>query len=120
MEIKYKNGAPRLPQIAVYAIYCCLIDKIDRFSAQELAPLARMKSADRKAGTVGDIVVSKDSKPVEAVEIKFGKSISLIDVLEAIEKVRAESVSRYYLRDTYSKIDRNVWAYRLKLAGSCT
>ncbi|MDV7145999.1 restriction endonuclease, SacI family [Tropicimonas sp. TH_r6] len=100
MSVKYKTGAPRLPQIAIYAIYCCLISKIDRFSAQELEPLARMKSADRKAGTVGDIVVVENGKPVEAVEIKFDKSISLIDVLEAIDKVRAESVSRYYLLST--------------------
>ena len=100
MNTKYKNGAPRLPQIAVYAIYRCLIGKTGRFTAQDLAPLARMKSADRKAGTVGDIVVSKGLEPVEAVEIKFGKSITLMDVLEAIEKVRAESVSRYYLLST--------------------
>ncbi|RWR04520.1 hypothetical protein [Paenirhodobacter populi] len=100
MAQTYKTGAPRLPQIAIYAIYRCLMGKIDRFKGQELEVLARMKSADRKAGTVGDIVVTSGKKPVEAVEIKFNQAISMIHVLEAIDKVRAESVSRYYLLST--------------------
>lgn len=100
MAVTYKTGAPRLPQIAVYAIYRCILDQMDRFKGQELEALARMKSADRKAGTVGDIVVIQDQKPVEAVEIKFNQAITLIHVLEAIDKVRAESVSRYYLLST--------------------
>ena len=97
---KYKNNAPRLPQIAIFSIYKCILDKMQRFDGQNLEQLQRMKSADRKAGTVGDIVVSMNGKPVEAVEIKFGKPIALIDISEAIEKVRAESVSRYYLLST--------------------
>ncbi|WP_273828814.1 hypothetical protein [Pseudomonas sp. SBT1-2] len=97
---KYKNNAPRLPQLAIYAIYKCILDKMLRFEGQSLEPIQRMKSADRKAGTVGDIVVSKDGSPIEAVEIKFGKPIAVVDVSEAIEKVRAESVSRYYLLST--------------------
>ena len=97
---KYKNNAPRLPQLAIFAIYKCILDKMLRFEGQKLEPLQRMKSADRKAGTVGDIVVSKDGSPIEAVEIKFGKPIAIIDISEAIEKVRAESVSRYYLLST--------------------
>lgn len=100
MAVTYKTGAPRLPQIAVYAIYHCILEQMDRFKGQELEALARMKSADRKAGTVGDIVVIHDGKPVEAVEVKFNQAITLIHVLEAIDKVRAESVSRYYLLST--------------------
>lgn len=97
---KYKSNAPRLPQLAIYALYQCLVGKMARFEGQSLEPLQRMKSADRKAGTVGDIVVSRDGVPVEAVEIKHGKPISIIDVSEAIEKVRAEMVDRYYLLST--------------------
>lgn len=97
---KYKNNAPRLPQLAIFSIYKCILDKMLRFEGQKLEPLQRMKSADRKAGTVGDIVVSMNGSPIEAVEIKFGKPIAIIDISEAIEKVRAESVSRYYLLST--------------------
>lgn len=97
---KYKNNAPRLPQLAIFSIYKCILDKMLRFEGQKLEPIQRMKSADRKAGTVGDIVVSLNGSPIEAVEIKFGKPIAIIDISEAIEKVRAESVSRYYLLST--------------------
>jgi len=97
---KYKNNAPRLPQLAIYAIYKCILSKVVRFDGQMLEPLQRMKSADRKSGTVGDIVVSHHGSPIEAVEIKFGKPITVMDISEAIEKVRAETVGRYYLLST--------------------
>ncbi|MEM7533106.1 MAG: hypothetical protein AAF639_13075 [Chloroflexota bacterium] len=96
----YKSNAPRLPQIAIYAIYQAILPQNKRFDGQELQPLQRLKSADRKAGTVGDVVVVQGQKPVEAVEIKFDQPISYIHVCEAIEKVRAESVRRYYLLST--------------------
>lgn len=97
---KYKNNAPRLPQLAIYAIYQCLLGKMKRFEGKKLEKLQRMKAADRKAGTVGDIVVFENEKPIEAVEVKFDQPITDIHVCEAIEKVRAELVKRYYLLST--------------------
>lgn len=109
MGTKYKNNAPRLPQLAIYAIYESIINKMSRFENQELEPIQRMKSADRKAGTVGDIVVINDAKePVEAVEIKFGQPISDIHVCEAIEKVRGASVSRYYMLSTNGSVQEDI------------
>jgi DNA (cytosine-5)-methyltransferase 1 len=105
---KYKNNAPRLPQLAIYSIYKCILGKMLRFEGQKLENIQRMKSADRKAGTVGDIVVSMNKRPIEAVEIKFGKSIAIMDVSEAIEKVRAESVSRYYLLSTHGVLSDDI------------
>lgn len=96
----YKNNSPRLPQLAVYAIYQSLIGKILRYDGQVLDKIQRMKSADRKAGTVGDVVLLQGGVPVEAVEIKFNQPITDIHVCEAIEKVRGASVSRYYLLST--------------------
>lgn len=107
LNISYKNNAPRLPQLAIYAIYQSIINKMSRFENQIIDPIQRMKSADRKAGTVGDIVIlNKANQPVEAVEIKFGQQITYIHVCEAIEKVRAASVSRYYILST-NGIDPN-------------
>jgi len=103
----YKSNGPRLPQLAVYAIYKVMIPQFQRFNNQKLDTLQRMKAADRKAGTVGDIVVlDSEEKPTEAVEIKFGQMITDIHVCEAIEKVRGASVSRYYLLST-NGIDPN-------------
>jgi DNA (cytosine-5)-methyltransferase 1 len=72
--------------------------------------LARLKSADRKSNTVGDIVVTQSGTPFEAVEIKYGQPITFAHVSEAIEKVRALTVRRYYMLSTEdveeSEIDR--------------
>lgn len=108
---KYKNNAPRLPQLAIYAIYQSIIGKVARFEGQTLAPLERLKSADRKSGSVGDIVVlNSNSEPVEAVEIKFSQPISNIHVCEAIDKVRGASVSRYYMLSTNGILQDDIQA----------
>lgn len=94
---RYKSMGPRLPQLVIYAIYQCLVPTVGRYSGLTLAKLERMKSADRKAGTVGDVVVTDNGAPVEAVEIKHNQKITYAHVAEAIEKVRSKSVRRYYI-----------------------
>lgn len=93
----YKANAPRLPQLVFYAVYGCLVESVRRYDGAELERLERLKSADRKRGTIGDIVVTRDGRRIEAVEIKHDQPIAYIHVAEAIDKVRAESVTRYYL-----------------------
>lgn len=93
----YKVNAPRLPQLVIYAVYECLVRSIGRYGDAVLEPLERLKSADRKRGTIGDVVVARDGRRIEAVEIKHDQPIALIHVIEAIDKVRAETVTRYYL-----------------------
>ncbi len=96
----YDKNAPRLPQLAVYAIYQCLMDSVGRYFELRLEPLGRMKAADRKAGTVGDVVLTKKDRPVEAVEVKLGVAIGIAAVTEAIEKIRTASVERYFILTT--------------------
>ena len=91
----YKTNAPRLPQLVIYAVYGCLVESVGRYHGAALEPLERLKSADRKRGTIGDVVVARGSKRIEAVEIKHDQPIAYIHVAEAIDKVRAESVTRY-------------------------
>jgi DNA (cytosine-5)-methyltransferase 1 len=93
----YKANAPRLPQLVIYAVYECLVQSIGRYGGAVLEPLERLKSADRKRGTIGDVVIARDGRRIEAVEIKHDQPIALIHVIEAIDKVRAETVTRYYL-----------------------
>jgi DNA (cytosine-5)-methyltransferase 1 len=100
LAVKYRSNAPRLPQLVIHAVYQCLVPRVSRYQGATLDPLARMKSADRKANTVGDIVVTRDATPFEAVETKYGQPIRLVHVLEAIDKVRALSVRRYYMLST--------------------
>ena len=96
----YEKNAPRLPQVAIYAIYKCLMEDVDRYSEFELKPLERMKTANRKSGTVGDIDLWKDGRPIEAVEIKFEIPINHSHVNEAMQKVLTESVERYFILST--------------------
>lgn len=93
----YRANAPRLPQLVIYAVYSCLVQSVGRYSDAHLEPLERMKSADRKKGTIGDIVVTEGKRRIEAVEIKHDQPITFVHVAEAIDKVRAESVTRYYI-----------------------
>ena len=61
----YRKNAPRLPQLVIYAVYQCLVMHVGRYDGCNLEPLGRMKSADRKADTIGDIVVTKSGEAVK-------------------------------------------------------
>jgi DNA (cytosine-5)-methyltransferase 1 len=100
VSTQYDKNAPRLPQLAIYAIYKCLVRSATRYRDFHLEPLGRMKAADRKSNTVGDVVLTKESHPIEAVETKLGIPIGIDIVSEAIEKIRAGSVERYLILST--------------------
>lgn len=106
-ERRFKSNAPRLPQLAIYAIYQCMMSSVKRYQDLELRKIERMKSADRKSGSVGDIQVNRDGTPVEAVEVKFGIPISYDIVSEAIEKIRSASVERYLILSTSGVDERD-------------
>jgi DNA (cytosine-5)-methyltransferase 1 len=59
-----------------------------------------MKAADRKAGTVGDVVVLQAGMPFEAVEVKHGVPIATIHVVEAIAKLETAAARRYFILST--------------------
>ena len=99
---KYEKNSPRVPQLAVYALYECLVDGVSRYAGHTLDPLMRMKAADRKSGTVGDIVVSKDisGSPVEAVETKLDQPVTTAHISDAVAKLETASVQRYFILST--------------------
>jgi DNA (cytosine-5)-methyltransferase 1 len=97
---RYRSGAPRLPQLAVYAMYQSLLTSCLRYKEAQLLPLDRLKTANRKAGTVGDVDIVSMGRPVEAVEIKHELPISKRFVSDAIEKIKTADVKRYYLLST--------------------
>lgn len=112
----YKTGGPRLPQLAVYAAYSCLFESgVGRFNDWKLEALGRMKAADRKSGTVGDIVVTNSGRPIEAVETKMGVSIDLVIVLEAMQKIVSVSVERYLILSTVGMVEGD----RAEIASRC-
>lgn len=99
-ESGYVRNAPRLPQLGVYAMYSCIIPAMNRYAGTTLGKLERMKAANRKSGTVGDIDVNLNGKPIEAVEVKFAVPITRDHVSEAIQKIKTASVERYFILST--------------------
>jgi len=94
-------GKSKLPVIAVYSIYECLMDELKRFEGKKLLPLGHHTSADSRSEAIGDIQVNgENDEPFEGVEIKYGKPITHVLVEDAYEKIRKHPVSRYYILST--------------------
>jgi DNA (cytosine-5)-methyltransferase 1 len=95
------EGASRLPTLALYAAYQCLMNETKRFEGKRLQSLESHTSADKRSGRIGDIdIVDENERPFEAVEVKHGILISLQLVRDAFQKFVTTQVSRYYLLST--------------------
>lgn len=101
-ESRYSSrGASRLPALAIYAIYQCMIKELKRFEGKILMPLEEHTSSDRGSGRVGDIEVRNiDENIFEAVEIKHGIPIKAQLLRDAYEKFKSHPIERYYLLST--------------------
>ncbi len=102
-------GTARLPVLAIYSVYECMIVELKRFEGKKLLPLGSHTSADYRSGDIGDIeVVDKDGVPFEGVEVKYGKPITERMVLDAYDKFKKYPTNRYYLLSTKgSSIDES-------------
>jgi len=94
-------GTARLPVLAIYSVYECMIAELKRFEDKKLLPLGSHTSADYRSGDIGDVeVVDKDEIPYEGVEVKYGKPITGQMVLDAYDKFKQYPTNRYYLLST--------------------
>src|ERR1700710_3138759 len=67
------NGASRLPVLAFYAIYECLMNELKRFENKKLLPIESHTSPDARSGRIGDIeIVDENNRAFEAIEVKHG------------------------------------------------
>ncbi|MBO7572326.1 MAG: hypothetical protein J6T48_09265 [Bacteroidales bacterium] len=96
------SGASRLPVLALYAIYTCLInDNFSRYKGKKLLSLEKHNSADTQSGRIGDIdIVDENDNPFEAVEVKFDIQISHDIVIIAKDKILPTKAERYYILST--------------------
>lgn len=101
-DTKYlAEGASRLPVLALYAAYQCLINETKRFERRTLLPMESHTSADSRSGRIGDIdIVDEKERAFEAVEVKHGIAITAQLVKDAFEKFKTTQVNRYYLLST--------------------
>jgi DNA (cytosine-5)-methyltransferase 1 len=95
------SGTARLPVLAVYSIYECLMNQIARFQGKVLKPLESHTSADLRSNSIGDIQVdNEEGTPFEGVEVKYGKPITHSMLEDAYGKFGSLPVKRYYLLST--------------------
>jgi DNA (cytosine-5)-methyltransferase 1 len=119
------EGASRLPVLAIYASYQCLIQETKRFASKELLPIESHTSSDKSSGRVGDIdILDEKKRTFEAVEVKHGISITLQLVQDAFEKFKTTPIDRYYILSTatpdkeeYKKIEAEI--QRIKNVHGC-
>ena len=97
-------NASRVPVIAIFAAYECLVAEVNRYKGHKLLPLLSHTSADSKTGRIGDVDLQVENKTVEAVEVKHNISIAPVLVQAAIEKVKRTTVKRYYILSTKETI----------------
>lgn len=103
------SGASRLPTLAVYAAYQCMMGQVARYNDKTLCPLESHNSADSQSGRIGDIDVDNENgSAFEGVEIKHEIPITAQLVADAYEKFKVHNTDRYYLLTT-ANMDAADW-----------
>ncbi|MEP6803525.1 MAG: hypothetical protein ABI892_03305 [Flavobacterium sp.] len=104
------EGASRLPVLAIYAAYECLINETKRFENKQLLPLENHTSSDKSSGRIGDIdIINEKNREFESVEVKYGIPITLQLVQDAYAKFQTTPVDRYYILST-AESNKDEWA----------
>lgn len=102
-------GASRLPTLAIYAAYQCMMSQVARYDGKTLLPLESHNSSDAQSGRIGDIDINNDnSTAFEGVEIKHEIQITQQLVSDAYEKFKVYNTDRYYLLTT-ANMDSADW-----------
>lgn len=103
------HGASRLPTLALYAAYQCMMQEVARYADKELCALESHTSADSKSGQIGDIQINnQDGTAFEGLEIKHQIEITPDLVQHAYEKFMVQKTNRYYLLTT-ANMDAADW-----------
>lgn len=102
-------GASRLPTLAVFAAYQCMMSQVARYNGKTLCPLESHNSADLQSGRIGDIDVNNENgSAFEGVEVKHEIPITAQLVADAYEKFKVYNTNRYYLLTT-ANMDAADW-----------
>ena len=98
-----RKGASRLPVLAIYAVYSCVMAEMDRYEGgYHLAPLQAHESADARTGAIGDIqIFDAEDRIFEAFEIKHEITIDKEIIRTVYDKFRSfPSLQRCYILTT--------------------
>ena len=104
------SGASRLPVIAIYAAYQCMMNQVERYKSKSLCPIESHTSADKQSGRIGDIEIDNENgTPFEGIEVKHEIEITPQIVKDSFEKFKAFNTDRYYLLTTATMTDSGNW-----------
>ena len=94
-------GVARLPVLAIYAVYKCLVSEVTRYRNCELLELLSHTSADSKTDRVGDVdVEDESSKTIESVEVKHKVAITCSLIEQLKEKIAGSGLRTFYVLST--------------------
>ena len=86
-------GAARLPTLAIYAAYQCMMTEVSRYCGKELCPLESHTSADSQSGQIGDVQVNyPDGNAFEGIEVKHKIPITVDLIHIAYQKFKKHEV----------------------------
>ena len=98
-------GSARLPVLAIYAVYKCLISEVAKYKNCQLLELLSHTSADSKTDRFGDVdVMNDESKTIESVEIKYDIAISSSLIEQLREKIASSGLKTFYILSTREDI----------------
>ena len=98
------SGAARLPVLAVYAVYQCLISEVSKYKDCRLLELLSHTSADSQTERIGDIDVNIGDNTIESVEIKHNIAITAGLIEQLKEKVAGAGLKTFYVLSTNENI----------------
>ncbi|MFC4652225.1 hypothetical protein ACFO26_04825 [Lactococcus nasutitermitis] len=103
------SGASRLPVLAIYSAYQCMMNQVKRYEDKILCELENHTSADTRSGSVGDVEIDEqDGSAFEGVEIKHNIEVTREIIEIAYDKFKSQQTKRYYILTT-ANMDRADW-----------
>ena len=102
-------GVAKLPVLAVYAVYECLISEVSRYRDCRLRDLLPHTAADARTERLGDVDIESrvDGGAIEAIEIKHEIDINASLIRTLRDKIAKAGVKRFYILSTREDIDSN-------------
>ncbi len=92
------SGAAKLPVLAIYAAYTCLVEEIARYKDCNLLEILSHTSADEKTKRLGDVEVRKNNgDSFEAVEVKHKLRITESIVNDLKKKISGAGTKTFYI-----------------------
>ena len=98
------SGTARLPVLAVYAVYQCLISEVFKYKDCQLLELLSHTSADSKTERVGDIDIKSGDSTIESVEIKHNIAITAALIEQLRAKIAGAGLKTFYILSTNENI----------------